>query len=56
MEREPRKKTRAGRLLGVPAVLGVGAGAVAWLSPGGLGEAGAVEVTGGGLRRPDTGR
>ncbi|MZG19883.1 phosphatase PAP2 family protein, partial [Streptomyces sp. SID5914] len=47
MEREPRKKIRAGRLLGVPAVLGVGAGTVAWLSPGGLGEAGAVEVTGG---------
>ncbi|MEV8408258.1 hypothetical protein AB0R12_21320 [Streptomyces niveus] len=47
MEREPRMKVRAGRLLGTLAVLGVGAGVVTWLSPGGLGEAGAVEVTGG---------
>ncbi len=47
MEREPRKKIRAGRLLGALAALGVGAGVVTWLSPGGLGEAGAVEVTGG---------
>lgn len=47
MERELRMKVRAGRLLGALAVLGVGAGVVTWLSPGGLGEAGAVEVTGG---------
>ncbi|MDQ0688987.1 membrane-associated phospholipid phosphatase [Streptomyces achromogenes] len=40
-------KARAGRLLGTLAVLGVGAGVVTWLSPGGLGEVGAVEVTGG---------
>lgn len=40
-------KARAGRLLGASAVLGVGAGVVTWLSPGGLGEAGAVQVTGG---------
>lgn len=45
MEREPQRKARAGRLLGASAILGVGAGAVAWLSPGGLGEAGAVKVT-----------
>ncbi|MGX1226675.1 phosphatase PAP2 family protein [Streptomyces ambofaciens] len=47
MEREQRRKVRAVRPLGVPAVLGAGAGVVAWLAPGGLGEAGAVEVTGG---------
>ncbi|MGQ4445212.1 hypothetical protein ACN6LI_003721, partial [Streptomyces violaceoruber] len=37
MEREPRKKVRAGRWLGASAVLGTGAGVLAWLSPGGLG-------------------
>ncbi len=40
-------KVRAGRLLGALAVLGVGAGVVTWLAPGGLGEADAVEVTDG---------
>lgn len=47
MEREPREKVRAGRLLGALCVLGVGGGVIAWLSPGGLGEVSAVEVTGG---------
>lgn len=47
MEREPLEKVRAGRLLGASGVLGAGAGVVTWLSPGGLGEAGPVEVTGG---------
>src|SRR4051812_43125275 len=47
MEQEPREKIRAGRLSGAVGVLGVGAGAVVWLSPGGLGQAGAVQVTGG---------
>lgn len=47
MNREPRQRTRAGRPLGALAVLGVGAGVVAWLAPGGLGEPDPVEVTGG---------
>src|SRR4051794_5310281 len=47
MEQEPRRKVPAVRQLGALAVLGVGAGVVTWLSPGGLGEAGPVEVTGG---------
>src|SRR4051812_6936871 len=49
MEREPRRKVKvpAVRPLGALAVLGVGAGVVTWLSPGGLGEAGPVEVRGG---------
>lgn len=47
MEREPRKTNPAARPLGALAVLGAGAGTVALLSPGGLGEPGPVEVTGG---------
>ncbi|MGY3246131.1 membrane-associated phospholipid phosphatase [Streptomyces sp. TE4109] len=42
-----RTRTRSARPLSACAVLGVGAAAVVGLAPGGLGAAGAVEVTGG---------
>lgn len=47
MERDAQEKVRAGRLPVALGMLGVAAGVVTWLSPGGLGEAGAVDVTGG---------
>lgn len=47
MERELCAQGRAGRWVSALGVLGTGAGVVAWLAPGGLGEAGAVEVTDG---------
>ncbi|AXE77718.1 hypothetical protein C5746_13045 [Streptomyces atratus] len=48
MKRETgRNRTRNGRPLAACVVLGAGAAVVAGLAPGGLGRAGAVEVTGG---------
>jgi membrane-associated phospholipid phosphatase len=47
MEREQQETTWAGRSLTAVGLLCAAAGVVAWLSPGGLGEAGTVEVTGG---------
>lgn len=47
MEREPGKTNHAARLFGALGLLGMTAVVVAWLAPGGLGEASAVEVTGG---------
>lgn len=54
MEKASREKIRAGRLPAALGILGMGAGGVvalspggSWLSPGGLGEAGAIEVTDG---------
>ncbi|MFC8232119.1 phosphatase PAP2 family protein [Streptomyces sp. NPDC056661] len=45
METHSQKNFRVTRLLGSVALLGAGAGATVWLSPGGLGEADATEVT-----------
>ncbi len=47
MEREVHGRLRVGRLVAALALVGIGAGVVAWLSPGGLGDAGAVRVTDG---------
>ncbi|GAA0447179.1 hypothetical protein Ade02nite_85370 [Paractinoplanes deccanensis] len=47
MKRETRATSGAGRLPAAVGVLAAGAAAVAWLSPGGLGRAGAVQVTDG---------
>lgn len=45
METHSEKNSRVARLLGSVALLGAGAGATVWLSPGGLGEADTTEVT-----------
>lgn len=45
METHSEKNSRVARLLGPVTLLGAGAGATVWLSPGGLGEADTTEVT-----------
>src|SRR5688500_16499734 len=47
MERQSSEYFMSGRLPAALGMLGVGAGAVTWLAPGGLGEAGPVKVTDG---------